>query len=61
MNEKEAYIHIRNELSNAIDSLREKLPEAANYLSKNIIYNDEEMTVKYIGDDRISIKQLLKD
>ena len=59
MKEKEAYLHIRTEIYNAIEEIRKSMPEAADYLSKNILFNDKYMTVKYIGDDRISLTKLV--
>lgn len=59
MNKKD-YIILKNEIYKSINEIKEKIPDAALYLSKNIIFDDKNMTIQYTGDDRISMRELLE-
>ncbi len=47
-------------LIKAIESIRAKSPEAAEYLDKHIVIDEAKMTFAYMGDDRINLEKLLQ-
>lgn len=58
MMSKKQYFQVRVDIEAALELLREKNPDIAKYLEENIIYDDEKMTIKYIGDNRIFMKKI---
>jgi hypothetical protein len=56
MNERETYESIKRDIKKAIESMRAKSPEAAEYLEKHIVMDDANMTFAYTGDDRIKLE-----
>lgn len=55
--ERLVYEEIKCDIADAIAQIREQCPEAADYLRAHIEYDDEHMTVRYTGDDRIQIRE----
>jgi hypothetical protein len=51
MNEREIYERIKGDIKHFIESVRAKMPEAAEYLDKHIVMDDEKMTFSYAGDE----------
>lgn len=60
MNERETYESVKRDIKKAIESIRAKSPEAAEYLDKHIVMDEAKMTFAYTGDNRISLEQLLQ-
>ncbi len=61
MSDRNTYEGIKREIKKAIESIRAKSPEAAEYLDKNIVMDDVKMTFAYTGDNRISLEQLFQN
>ena len=51
---------MKRDIEQAIESIRAKSPEAAEYLGKHIIMDDTRMTFAYTGDSRIKLEQLFQ-
>ena len=47
MSEREAYESIKSDIKHLIESIRAKLPQAAEYMEKHIVMDDEKMTFMY--------------
>jgi hypothetical protein len=47
-------------LNRAIESLCGSLPEAAEYIEKHIVMDDQKMIFAYTCDNRISLEQLFQ-
>ena len=60
MNERETYESVKRDIKKAIESIRAQSPEAAEYLDKHLVMDDEKMTFAYTGDNRISLEQLFQ-
>jgi hypothetical protein len=61
MDELEVFSHVKSEIEDTINELRKKHPSLADYLEENIIFDEQNFTVKYIGDDRVKIDQCYTD
>ncbi len=49
------YRKIKAEILATVDSVRAAMPEAAEYLEKHLVFDDEKETFTYIGDDRLKL------
>jgi hypothetical protein len=58
MNERETFESVKRDIKHAIQTMRAKMPEAAEYLEKHIVMDDQKMTFAYTGDGRIRLEQL---
>ena len=50
------YRKIKAEILATVEMIRAARPEAAEYLEKNLVFDDEKETFKYTGDDRIKMR-----
>ena len=50
------YRKIKAEILAAVESIRAARPEAAEYLEKHLVFDDEKETFMYTGDDRIMMR-----
>ena len=55
MSEREAYESIKSDIKHLIESVRTKIPQAAEYMKKHFVMDDEKMTFMYTGDDRLKL------
>jgi hypothetical protein len=60
-NERQAYESVKHDIKEAIESIRAQLPEAAEYLEKHLVMDDEQMTFAYTGDNRIRLELLREE
>jgi hypothetical protein len=56
--ERAAFNRVRQEILSTIESMREVSPEAAEYLEKHLVIDEEAMTFKYTGDDRLKLERI---
>jgi len=49
---------VKQEILASIESTRKVLPEAAEYLEKHLVIDEEAMTFTYTGDDRLKLKKI---
>lgn len=56
--ERPMYEEIKRDLADAIAQIRARCPDAADYLSAHIEYDDDAMTIRYTGDVRIQIREI---
>ncbi len=56
MNERETYEFIKRDIRHTIETIRGKTPEAAEYLERHLVMDDEKMTFAYTGDDRLKLQ-----
>jgi len=52
------YRTVKAEILAAVESIRAAMPEAAEYLEKHLILDDEKETFAYTGDDRLKLLPL---
>jgi len=50
------YRKIKAEILAAVEEIRAATPEAAAYLEKHLVFDDEKETFMYTGDDRIKTR-----
>jgi hypothetical protein len=50
------YRKIKAEILATVESIRAAMPEAAEYLEKHLVFDDEKETSMYTGDDRIKMR-----
>ena len=60
MSEREAYESIKSDIKHLIESVRAKMPQAAEYMEKHMVMDDEKMTFMYTGDDRLKMTPRLE-
>lgn len=53
------YQLVKSQITEAVETIRAKMPEAGKYLEEHIVYDDEALTFRYTGDDRFQLKQIL--
>jgi hypothetical protein len=49
---------MKAEMLAAVESIRAAMPEAAGYLEKHLVFDDEKETFAYPGDDRLKLVPL---
>jgi hypothetical protein len=49
------YRTIKAEILATVESIRAAMPEAAEYLEKHLVFDDEKETFTYTGDDRLKL------
>lgn len=54
----QAFRCVIQEIIKNINELANKNPDLATYIKKNIIFDSENMTVQYTGDDCVEIKEV---
>ena len=57
-NERATFNRMRQEILSCIESMRKASPEAAEYLEKHLVMDEDAMTFKYTGDDRIKLRRI---
>ena len=57
-NERATFNRVRQEILSSIESIRKASPEAAEYLEEHLVMDEEAMTFKYTGDDRIKMRRI---
>jgi hypothetical protein len=56
--ERAQFNRVKQEILASIESTRKVLPEAAEYLEKHLVIDEEAMTFTYTGDDRLKLKKI---
>ena len=56
--ERAQFNQVKQEILSSIESMRKVLPEAAEYLEKHLVIDEEAMTFKYTGDDRLKLNRI---
>jgi hypothetical protein len=56
--ERAQFNRVKQEILASIESMRKVLPEAAEYLEKHLVIDEEAMTITYTGDDRLKLKRI---
>ena len=56
--ERAQFNQVKREMLAAIESMRKALPEAAEYFEQHLVIDEEAMTFKYTGDDRLKLKKI---
>ncbi|MCX6930584.1 MAG: hypothetical protein NT154_46365 [Verrucomicrobia bacterium] len=56
--ERETFNRVKQEIPSSIESMRKASPEAAEYLAIHLVIDEEAMTFKYTGDDRIKLERI---
>ena len=56
--ERASFNRVRQEILSCIESMRKASPEAAEYLEKHLVMDEEAMTFEYPGDDRIKLERI---
>jgi hypothetical protein len=52
------YKRVKADIRAFVESLRAKMPDAAEYLEQHLVFDDEKETVCYTGDDRLKLERL---
>jgi hypothetical protein len=58
MSNEKHFLEVKKEILDALDLIELKNFEAADYMRKHIVFDDKKFTIKYTGDDRVSIKKV---
>ncbi len=49
------YQQMKADMLAFVESVRAEMPQAAEYLEKHLVFDDEKETVCYTGDDRLKL------
>jgi hypothetical protein len=52
------YRKIKAEILATVESIRAAMPEAAAYLEEHLVFDDDQETFMYTGDDRIKLRPI---
>jgi hypothetical protein len=52
------YRKMKAEVLATVESIRAAMPEAADYLEKHLVFDDEKETFAYTGDERLKLLPL---
>lgn len=55
---RENYNQMKVDICLALEEIRDKKPNLAEYLEKHLVFDDDKMTVKYTGDGRVAIDKI---
>jgi|NGEPerStandDraft_6_1074524.scaffolds.fasta_scaffold669856_1 hypothetical protein len=58
LDERTKFNQVKRDLLASIESMRKAMPEAAEYFEQHLVIDEEAMTFKYTGDDRLKLKKI---
>ena len=56
--ERTEFNRVKQEMLAAVETMRKAMPEAAEYFEQHLVIDEEAMTFKYTGDDRLKLTKV---
>jgi hypothetical protein len=56
--ERAQFNQVKRDMLASIESMRKVMPKAAEYFEQHLVIDEEAMTFKYTGDDRLKLTRI---